>query len=171
MLEMYTRLRDLDFSMLMDLYAEGNEENAKDLYPNESLQSGILMAQQDFYRYLADDFFRQEGAVYCVWRVDGIYVSALRLEPYRDGLLLEALETHPLYRRKGYAAELVGTVISELTANSPTRVYSHVSKGNVASLKTHHKCGFVRVAEHAAYIDGSVSQSACTLCLQVPSAE
>ena len=169
MLKLYKRLKDMNFGKLMDLYAEGNEENARDLYPEEELNAGILRAEADFYQYLRDVFFKTPGAVYAVWENSGEYRSALRLEPYRDGLLLEALETHPSCRRQGYAKKLIFAVQQWITQQGSGPVYSHVHKRNQASLQTHMSCGFERISEQAAYIDGSVNGSSCTMRYQVPS--
>ena len=43
------------------------------------------------------------------------------------------------------------------------KVYSHVGKRNVASLRTHVSCGFSRVSEQAVYADGSVNDHCATL--------
>ena len=161
MLYIARRLKDLDFRQLMDIYEEGNLENAAELWPEEPQGQQLLLAEQSFHPYLRECFFSTEGALYCVWVENDRYVSALRLEPYQDGLLLEALETRPDQRRKGYAVELVKAVLSEV---GDTKIYSHVGKRNSASLKTHEKCGFRRILEHAVYADGSVMTNHCTFC-------
>ncbi len=150
MLLTVTRLKDLSFSMLMEVYMEGNRE-----------KGDVLRAEQDFYQYLREVFFRTEGALYCIWEEKGCYVSALRLEPYRDGWLLAALETAPQERQKGYAAQLIGAVQEQYPDR---KLYSHVSKRNLPSLKTHEKCGFQKILDHAVYADGSVLRSSVTLC-------
>ena len=155
MLYLAKSLQQLHFSKLMEVYIEGNLEKAAD--------AGLLQAEQDFYQYLHDCFFPTSGAVYAVWMEDGEYLSALRLEPYKDGLLLEALETAPEHRRKGYGYQLMTAVLAEFTGET---IYSHVSKRNVPSLAIHEKCGFRKIADFAAYIDGSVNNSAVTLCYQ-----
>ena len=101
--------------------------------------------------------------MYAVWEENGQYISAVRFEPYRDGILLEALETAPEHRGKGYAAKLVCAALLQLQLQ---KVYSHVSKKNTASLALHERCGFVKVLDYAAYIDGSVNRNAVTLCWQ-----
>lgn len=155
------KLRELSFRELMEVYVEGNCENAQDRYPELSEGEGLLHAEQDFYSYLHDVFFTTSGARYALWVENGKYISALRLEPYRDGLLLEALETLPLQRRKGYASMLIRAVQE---SNCGTIIYSHVNKSNVPSLKTHEKCGFRRISDHCILIDGSVNRYCCTLC-------
>ena len=162
MLILAKKLHHMNFEKLMQLYAESNRENAKIIYSEVSLQQGILQAEQSFHEYLASVFFPVSGSVYAIWVEDDIYVSALRLEPYEDGLLLEALETAPEYRRKGYAGKLLWAVQAEF----PTKIYSHVSKKNTASLAVHQKCGFRQVLNYAKYIDGSVARNAVTLCNQ-----
>ena len=154
-------LRELDFRQLMDVYEEGNLENAAELWPGEPDGQLLLMAEQSFHQYLRECFFPTEGAYYCVWVENDRYVSALRLEPYKDGLLLEALETKPSERRRGYAAALLKAVLQEV---GEKKVYSHVGKRNTASLRTHEKCGFRRILEHAVYADGSVMTNHCTFC-------
>ena len=108
-------------------------------------------------------FFPTDGVVYAIWEAEGRYVSALRLEPYRDGLLLEALETAPDQRRKGYGRRLILSVLEQFPG---VKIYSHVHKRNLPSLAIHEKCGFRRISEQAVYIDGSVNSRACTLCYE-----
>ena len=161
MLKIAVSMKDLSFSRLMEVYREGNLENGADRWPELSEDRRLLLAEQDVYDYLHETFFRTRGASYAIWEEEGKYRSALRLEPYRDGLLLEALETVPDCRRRGYAVELIRAVL-ERYAN--VKIYSHVGKRNAASLSVHEKCGFRRIQEHAVYIDGSVNDRCCTLC-------
>lgn len=163
MLKIYTSIQGLDFGQLMAVYAQSNLENALELYPHEESNVAIMRVEQDFYCFLKEDFFETQGAFYAVWEHNGRYVSALRMEPYRDGNLLEALETAPAQRRKGYAKALIKAVTSYLREQSNRKVYSHVNKKNHASLKAHEACGFNRILEYAVYIDGSVMQNSCTL--------
>ena len=155
MLLIMKRLEELDFSALMDVYIEGNQEKA-----DEYGDGGLLRAEREFYDYLREDFFRQRGAFYAVWTERGSYVSALRLEPYKDGWLLEALETAPDHRKMGYAKVLMGAVLEHI---GQAVIYSHVSRRNQASLKTHCACGFQKHLDHVVYLDGSVSSRAVTL--------
>ena len=151
----------LSFSRLMEVYRGSCRENGAEFWPQETPERQIALAEQDFYDYLAGSFFGTEGAVYAIWEESGQYVSALRLEPYRDGLLLEALETAPDHRRRGYAKALLLAVLERYPGR---KIYSHVGKRNVPSLKTHEACGFRRILEYAVYIDGSVNDRSCTLC-------
>ncbi|MBQ9167007.1 MAG: GNAT family N-acetyltransferase [Oscillospiraceae bacterium] len=162
MLLLFSHLCELNFSDLMEIYIDGNRENAVDRYPNESEYQGLLLAEQDFYQYLKECFFLTPGAFYAVWMEKGNYVSALRLEPYRDGLLLEALETKPEERRKGYAGLLVNGVLAYLREQKSVVVYSHVNKRNVPSRRIHESCGFQKILDYAVYADGSVLSNSVT---------
>lgn len=164
MLKLYESLCDLHFGKLMRVYTESNEENAENFYPDDHRSIGILKAEQDFYQYLKESFFAQNGAFYAVWLEADKYVSALRIEPYRDGLLLAALETDPEHRGRGFAKKLILAVLLHLQERGCTTVYSHVGKKNTPSLRAHLACGFQRIEERAVYIDGSVTQRACTMC-------
>lgn len=153
MLILAGKLRELSFGQLMEIYAEDNLEKGRELAPEESEARQTALGEQDFYQYLDQIFFRTPGAVYAVWEEAGIYVSALRLEPYRDGLLLEALETRPDRRRQGFAGALVQAVLARM---GDAKIYSHVDKRNLASLRTHESCGFRKILDYAVYADGSV---------------
>ena len=159
MLIVANRMNEFSFGKLMEVYEEGNLENGQDLWPDEPKDRRLALAEQEFYSYLQQVFFKTAGAAYLIWEDGGCYVSALRLEPYRDGLLLEALETHPAHREKGFAAGLVSAAVDY----AQTKIYSHVGKKNVPSLRTHEKCGFRKILDYAVYADGSVNNRCCTL--------
>lgn len=158
MLLLATSLREVKFSQLMAVYAQSNRENAREFYSQLPEELAVGEAEQDFYQYLKEVFFPTRGAVYAIWEVGGCYVSALRLEPYKDGLLLSALETAPGSRQQGYAKALLAAVLP-----GKGKVYSHVGKKNVPSLRVHESCGFQIVSERATYIDGSVNSRCYTL--------
>lgn len=154
MLRICDRLTQIHFGRLMQVYAEGVAENGAEFYPDLSENEQILRAEQDFYAYLQTGFFTQPGDLYCIWEENGAYVSALRLQRYQDGLLLEALETHPDQRRLGYACRLIQAVLEELR---PEKLYSHISHRNAPSIAVHQKCGFRKISDQARYADGSVN--------------
>ena len=162
MLLLCDKLSQIRFGQLMQVYAEGAAENGADSYPDLPSNEQILRAEQDFYAYLQTGFFTQPGDLYCIWQENGVYISALRLQKYQDGMLLEALETHPNFRRRGYACRLIQAVLEELL---PEKLYSHIGHRNIASQATHLKCGFSRISNHARYADGSVNSHCGTyLC-------
>lgn len=163
MLVVCKKLHQIRFGQLMAVYEEGNRENGQELCPDLSESQQIMLAEQEFYYYLRDVFFKTADAQYYLWEVNGSYTSALRLEPYRDGLLLEALETAPDKRGKGYASSLIRAV-QQLPELGGRKIYSHVGKWNKASLAAHQKCGFEIIADRAVYIDGSVNDRCYTLC-------
>ena len=161
MLYIANSLKELNFRSLMEVYIEGNMEKAE--ASEFGVNQGLLEAEQDFYQYLRESFFQVQGACYAIWLEAGEYVSAVRFEPYRDGVLLQALETAPEHRRKGYACKLTQQALAQLKFS---KVYSHVSKKNAASMAVHSRCGFEKILDFAAYIDGSVNRSAVTLLWQ-----
>jgi len=163
MLIIARNMRELSFRKLMEVYREGNLENGQELWPEESAARQVELAEQNFYQYLQQVFFKTDGVAYLIWEEDHIYVSALRLEPYRDGLLLEALETIPEMRRHGYGKRIVMEALRETDG---TKIYSHVSKRNLASLRTHEACGFERIQDFAVYADGSVNNRCWTMLHQ-----
>lgn len=116
-------------------------------------------AEDRMLTYLREDFFTTRGAVCALWMVDGLYKSALRLEPHRDGYLISALETAPDVRRKGYAKCLLQAVTSQYSAP----FYSHIAKNNKPSRNLHIACGFDLSSDSAVLLDGTVTQNYCTM--------
>lgn len=163
MVSYVNRLSELNFGKLMEVYEEGNRENGAELYPEEGPEQQLLFAEQNFYQFLQETFFKTPGAVYALWVENGRYISTLRLEPYRDGLLLEALETRPDRRRRGYATRLMAKVLAD---KGGQRIYSHILKGNIASVKTHERAGFRKILDYSVYVDGSVNRACDTYCFE-----
>lgn len=163
MLKIFTKMADISLQSLLPVYEQSNRMSASENWPDLPQGFALQLAEQEFGQYLREIFFMTPGAVCAVWEVEGTYVSALRLEPYRDGLLLEALETAPAERRKGYAGNLLKEI---LVLFGMQKIYSHVEKRNGASLTVHRVCGFQEISDHAVYIDGSVDYRCCTLCYQ-----
>ena len=160
MLKIIRSMKELDFAPLMQIYEEGNRENGAERYPQLPENQQILCAEQDFYAFLRE-FFRESEAFYAIWLENGVHTAALRMEPYRDGLLLEALETMPDLRRRGYARALINETMAFLRSCGGCKIYSHVHKKNKASLAVHEACGFQRTLEYAVYINGNVNQYCC----------
>ena len=74
MLYLAHSLSQLHFGSLMAAYAESNRENGREFWPEEPEMRQIQLAEEDFYRYLEQVFFRTPGAVYAVWEENGRYV-------------------------------------------------------------------------------------------------
>ncbi len=158
MLLLCSSLKQLDFSKLKNVYLESIQSDGKNKYPDKPDNLQWIEAEQDFYQFL-QDFFQMNDARYFVWAPDGQYKAALRVEPYRDGLLIEGLETAPDSRRKGYAGQLMTATIKILIEQYSVKLYSHIHKRNFASIRTHLSCGFTKESDFAVFIDGSVDHN------------
>lgn len=154
MLRIYKDINELDFRQLMDVYEETNDLTGKANYPGEPKNLQILFAEQDFYQYLKI-FFEDGDALYALWTEERAYKAALRLERYRDGWLITALEVAPAARKQGCATKLLDEVKGYAAENNLLPLYSHVEKRNMASISTHKKCEFSVIAENAVFLDGS----------------
>lgn len=157
MLKIITSFSDINERMLMDIYTESNAENAPRFFPDiAEKELALEKVEQGFLQYLEQDFFACPGSAYYVLEAEGIWVCALRFYKMKRGLYyLDALETHPQYRNKGYASTLLKEVTDVLKAYGPFRLCDCVDKNNTASLKAHKKCGFCVVSEAGYnYLDG-----------------
>ena len=140
---------DLDERKLMDVYSESNYENTDYFFHGETdKDTAVRKVEAGFLDFLKNDFFNMTDAAYWILVTDGVWVSALRTCRVQKGLYyIEALETRPDQRRKGYGAALLSGVADSLREEGPFRLCSCVSKRNTASLRTHEKCGFRIVSE------------------------
>ena len=168
MLLRMTSFSNIEPRKLMDLYAESNLENAEELYPDMDKDEAVKKVEADFLNYLDQIFFRSTEPSYWIFEVDGQWVSALRLNRLkRDLYYLQALETRPDSRRKGYAVCLLREVIEALKAEGPFRLCDCVAKWNEPSLQTHLKCGFQIVSDVGYdYLDGRASSRRYGMCYQ-----
>lgn len=139
----------LDPEKLMAVYAEGNEENIDYFYPGaEDRAQALRQVEAGFLDYLRADFFSRPGSSYWVLEEEDVWLSAVRLSRIREGLYyLEALETHPAHRRQGCAVRLLGAVCDALKKRGSFRLCDCVGVQNLASRRTHERCGFCAVAE------------------------
>lgn len=158
MLKIVKNMAQFPFGQMMELYAETNAATAREQFPEFSEYESLYRVEMDFYRYLRYDFFTMGDSFYAIWMEGSLPVSALRFERWKDGWLLEGLETHPQYRGKGYGFRLMEAALEGLTEP----VYAHVAKDNAPSLRVHEKCGFVRRGD-TALINGNYDKRFVTL--------
>ena len=139
----------IDQRKLMDVYSESNFENTDYFYPDEmNKEVAVSKVESGFLHFLKDEFYRHAKAAYWVFEEDGIWISALRTCEIQPGLYyLEALETRPDRRQKGYGYSLLSGVLEEMKMGGFFRLCDCVGKKNTASLKTHEKCGFRIVSD------------------------
>lgn len=159
------------YRLVREVYREACIENASDKHPESSDLTAAIKEEEDYFVDFLKAFFAKVENTYYVLEVDGQWVSALRLTEIDDFYYMEALETAPEHRRKGYASVLIREVISLLGQNGPVKIRSNVNKRNVASLATHRACGFTIEEENGInylsgeqrdYLYGMVYSSDCS---------
>ena len=158
MIHRITKIEQIEPAKLMGIYQESNQENISYFYPDEPDQKKALRkVEEGFLQYIEKDFLSADGNAYWVLEKENKWVSAVRLNCLSPGsYYLEALETHPDYRNRGYACELLNSLVKELKKDGPFEVMDCVSKKNEASIRTHLKCGFQIVSECGIdYLSGS----------------
>lgn len=155
MLKIATKISQISYSQLMDVYDQSNQLDARLHYSNLDHYAALINAQQDLYHYLKAVFFSIQGSALAIWEEKVRYVSALRYELFEDGFLITALETAPKERGKGYARKLLKAAAEKLAQEYGCPVYSHVDRNNAPSLACHAKCGFTVSSDVAVFLDGS----------------
>lgn len=139
------QLMDNDVHLLMKVYRESNKDNISYFFPEvKDIEKGLQMVEKAYVQWIRDDFLRQKNTSYYVWKEKGLWLSSLRFhEVGKEHYYIEALETHPEYRKQGYAEKLINSVIEELKDKGSFEIESYTSIKNIASQKTHKKCGFI----------------------------
>lgn len=141
------KIDEIDLEKLMDIYEESNWENIQkaynlvgglnNFYENEK----IYQIYKDAYiSYLKDDFFANKENYLIILKDKDTYLSALRLHYRKDYYLIEALETNPNFRNKGYGERLMSEVLKAFPYRTVFR--SEVAISNEKSLGLHKKLGF-----------------------------
>lgn len=160
MLYIANSLQELDFNALMQIYDSKEPINENVTIPEIGENTLLWSRKNDLYSYLKEDFFTRPNSFYGIWAEGDQYISTLRMEPYEDGFLLQALKTHSGYLNKGFATKLFESILTEKKLIQ--KVYSHVEKRNIASMQLHRKLGFQIIKDYAKFLDGSVSANAVT---------
>lgn len=158
------KLVNCDFAALCAVYAQSLESDRARDYPLLDAREGALLAEQAFYQYLSQVFFRTPGAVLVAFCVEKQYICALRLEPYKDGYLISGLETAQAYRRKGFGLQLVNAALAYCADRGVGKVYAHIHRKNKASEKLHLSAGFALLGDGATLLDGAYSSQYTTYC-------
>lgn len=142
-------LSDKEAILLMSIYQESNKKNISCFFPEiQNDEQGLKMVEESYTKWLRDDFLKNKNTFCYVWEEDNVWISSLRFHCIDSKVyFIEALETHPEYRRKGYAEKLINSIIEGLKENGDFDIYSYTSITNIASQKTHKRCGFLIVEE------------------------
>lgn len=138
------KIEEIDFNKLMDIYEESNWENLSMVESDidEKSDKNILYqkVRQAYTDYLKNDFLKSGKNYLAILIDEKSYLSALRLFDEGKYFLLEALETNPSFRRKGYGEKLLSKVLDNFANREEIR--SEVGKNNKKSLNLHKKLGF-----------------------------
>lgn len=141
------------YSLVNNVYSESVLENAEDGFEEvrnaapQELEAAVQEEGERFVEFL-QGFFAADDNRYYVLEAEGVPVCAARLSKIEDFYYLEALETAPEHRRKGYAARLLKHIIDTYSLRGMVDIRDCVVKSNEASLATHRKCGFTVFQEN-----------------------
>ena len=161
---------ELDVPAILAIYRESALENCQGMFPAETFDASLEQYEAGYTAFMREEFFAQPERFWMVETADGLWSSALRLLPLEEPntWMIEALETHPDHRRKGYAARLLTDTIRFMEeTHGEIVLLSGVGKRNTASLQTHLRSGFVREKESWTE-DGETSDRTCTMAYRSP---
>lgn len=119
----------------MELYRESMAQLARRF---ESPQ-----AMEQAYGEFLKEFVTHDHQMVLVEEVDGAWVSGLRCVESAPGVwYLEALETAPQARGKGWAKQLLAHTQALLCQQGAQELFSLIDPANTSSIAAHVACGF-----------------------------
>lgn len=140
MLNIVTQIDESTISRLLSVYSE----SMNDMKINFASDAEMCAAYTSFLR----DFVKNPKQLIIVEASDDEWVSALRaIETMEGHWFLEAVETKPEERKKGFGKDLLRHTIDYLKNIGMTELTCTISKNNVKSQALHGKCGFIPTNE------------------------
>lgn len=140
MLNLVTQIDENAIIRLVSVYSESMNEMRKHF----SSDAEMCRVYASFLR----DFVKSPKQLILVEVSDDEWVSALRaIETVEGNWFLEAVETKPEERKKGFGKDLLGHTIDYLKNIGMRELTCTISKNNFKSQALHGKCGFISTNE------------------------
>ncbi|MGN1347860.1 MAG: GNAT family N-acetyltransferase [Acutalibacteraceae bacterium] len=140
MLNIVTQIDENTISRLMSVYSE----SMNDMRINFADDDEMCAAYASFLR----EFVKNPKQLIIAEASDDEWVSALRaIETIKGHWFLEAVETKPEERKKGFGKDLLRHTIDYLKSIGMTELTCTISKNNFKSQALHEKCGFIPTNE------------------------
>ncbi len=136
MLNIVTQIDENTIRRLLSVYSESMD----DMKINFANDVEMYMAYASFLQ----DFVKNPKHLIVVETFDNDWVSALRaIETTEGHWFLEAVETKPDARNKGFGKDLLHHTIDYLKELGMTESTCTIAKNNYNSQALHEKCGFI----------------------------
>lgn len=136
MLKIITQIDEDVISKLLSVYSESMD----DMKRNFVSDTEMSRAYATFLR----NFVKKPNQLIIVEVFDEEWVSALRaIEAMKGHWFLEAMETKPDERKKGFGKELLRHTIGYLKVLGMSEITCTISQNNHKSQALHGKCGFI----------------------------
>jgi len=125
---------------LFDLYAESMRNMQSQFHSYDEMKQA--------YTQFLHDFLASPNQLILVETIDGEWVSGLRtIETSKGCWFIEAVETKPDRRERGYGKRLIQDTISYLRQKGMCQITCQIARKNVRSQLLHTSCGFVATQE------------------------
>lgn len=158
MIKVVKDYKDMDFNKFFEIYKNISKKDLKDYYPRLGFEEGIKEYKIEYSDFIKE-FLKSPNNSVVINIKEDIYFSAFRLitlNKEESEFYLEALETHNDYFNKGHATELISETLKLLSYDKKIKIGSAIKKTNIASLRTHEKCGFKIYKDYAVFEDEGI---------------
>jgi RimJ/RimL family protein N-acetyltransferase len=103
--------------------------------------------KEDYLNYIESCYLSKNFYKYYVWIEHSKIISVCRINIYDEKYILEGLQTHKDYYRKGYASKLLDLVLFDLYKHNIDTLYSDARVWNDASNRLQTKLGFIKYGQ------------------------
>ncbi len=139
----------LDEAAFLAVFRASSLKNAPSWYPDLPPEQALERYERSYLAYMRGPFWA-EGGILALLADGSGYRSCLRLYPLEghNRFHVEALETRPDSRRRGWGAEVLRRTIRALEAElGRVELVSNTHKTNAASRSAHASAGFVQARD------------------------
>lgn len=142
---------------LLCVYAQTTEEIYKKKYEGRYGSDKYARAAlaQDYSDFIAEFITQNDRYIFAV-KENETYAAVLRIIQMSEfGWYIEAMETAPQYRRKGFARYLLKQTLRCMRNLGAKTIISVIGNDNLASLALHISCGFTDTGKTPKDIEGA----------------
>lgn len=145
------------------VYKGSAEINAPQWYPDLPFEAAVQKYESGYWDFMQRSFWEEKG-VLLVAHSDSHYVSAVvAYQKENHSFLIEALETAPNERGKGYGKIVLKEMLDFLVhSDSNATVYSFTGKKNIASQRTHASLGMEKLHDYWQDESGTIDNTQIT---------
>lgn len=145
------------------VYKESAKINAPKWYPSLPFEAAVEKYESGYWDFMQDSFWDEKGILLVVSSGSHYMSAVVAYQKANNSFLIEALETAPNERGKGYGKNALKEMLKFLVSSYPdATVYSFTGKQNIPSQRTHESVGMTRIHDYWQDSSGAIDNTQIT---------